>query len=705
MGGGGRVLVTTFGVIGLDGAINRQTIQAAINGANGRTLILPDGEVPVWVDSNGKGINLLSNTSIVGGTNSVLNFTTDAFKTQAFGGVVTEDQVRAITVDNSAAPINNLFLSNFTITTPLERWYNVDEELVSIPIAFYFNNTNVEADYDNAISANNYAFRNITIANFQRGSVSVRGRKIINASFLNSSFINIARAELQYPTESRYLYTDMVITGLATSTTSYNFAVADMIGVSVVLYNGVNVLYSIPYPKTTTNPAIGEISGNPLTAGLLNWTLGAGIEAQITSISVVGHRRTTDATGADSINGIGLDFSNAQDLVISNCIFTGCADQFSHYIYMTREVNNITINNNIFQGLGVTKINSGGGVHIRGAAYDNVNIVDNDFINTHQNINVSSVSNVTITGNNHEWDYDLAPNGNMVELNYGAVDTMLYDSNTSESTNTFQPYAWVIGGTLTAVDITLSNNTASNISSINCLGTNILVDGNVISSSMYDTNNTSVIVMAHDDVNDVLNISFTNNNIEFNGLNPQPKIEGFTGFTWTGNTINSINLFRLGDVLKLKNITVSGVINALRLNCSGSIVISNFTGIISYFSNTVYLDMFQNQDVTMANCTDTGVSQRPVTANEFIITGTGAKSMSAASAQNLAYIDARVFTNTSIYQVILTNASAFDVTLDDYTGSAHSRKNIDCGGSDVVIPSLGTFTVQLDKVNGRWTKL
>lgn len=705
------IFLEQFGVIGSDGDINREIIQDAIDFSSltGRPILLTEPYYLYNVDSSGRGLDFKSNMSIISHTEAVFDVRANGLKSQAFGGLPPESQIRAITIDNSIAPVNNLRVENLTVKTVLDRWYDNNGFIVSIPIGLYLNNTNIDSDFVNATPASNYTFLNFDFQNFQRTSITVRGRRIENVSWTNSSFTDIARAELQYPTESRYIYTDVVVDGLPTNTTSYNFGVSDMIGVSVALYNGGSTpLYSIPYPKTTTNTAIGEIIGNPLTSGNLQWTLGAGIQSQITSISVIGHRRGTDATGAESINGIGLDFSNAEDLTISGCDFTGCADPFSHYIYMTREVNDVSVLNNTFRGLGIKVINSGGGMHIRGAAYNNVNVVGNEFHNTHQNINVSSVSNATITGNTHTWNYDLPPNGNMGELNYGAVSTMLYSGNTSISTNTFQPYIWVVGYLTPSAmtNITLSNNTASGINSINCLGTNVSVTGNTLSSSAYDTNNTAVIVMAHNNVNDTLNISFTNNTIAFNGLNPQPKIEGFSGFTWAGNTINTINTFRMGDALKLRNVTVSGAVSNLRLNCSGTINITNFTGIVSYSSSAVYLDMVQNQDVTMTNCTDTGSLPRSVSSNEFVVVGTGNINVNAPSAQNLAYIDLRVFTNTSTYQQQYTNVSAFSLTLKNYASAFHTRNNlVTPSGVDFVVPSLGTFTLQLDDVNARLVKI
>lgn len=699
-----------FGVIGSDGDVNRATIQATIDYASltGRPILATELSYLINVDSAGRGIELKSNVSIIsliGGATFDFRPPTN-FKTSNFpGGTVAAEQVRAITIDNSVSPVNNISLTNITITTPLVKWYDASNYLQTIPIAFYLYNAGVEFSTP---AGGNYNFTNVNIENFQRGSVSVNGRKIEDVTFTNCSWTGINMAVTQFPGENDFVHVETIVTGLDTSETSYDFNVSDGIGFNVALYNGSDLLYSIPYPTPAANPAIGAIVGNPQTSGLLQWTLGPGIEAQITSINVIAYRRTLGGTGAQGLNGVAFDFAPIDGLTLENCYFSGCSDQGGHYIYLTRRVNNILINNCTFEGMGINHWNNGGGIHIRGAAYDTVTLTNNTFINTHDNFHLSAVTNAHVYNNTHIWNYDLAPLGNNFELTYGAITGLYYYNNdATQSTNTFQPHGWITGYLPEqASDIHIYDNESNNIDNINTLGVDVLVEGNTLNSTFYATNNPSLLVMVHDDPSFVMGVTYQNNNIQFNGLNPQPAVEGFSGFTWTNNTINSINLFRFGSSLKLNDVTISGSIRLIQLNATGDINVSNFTGIISYPNSTAYLDMLQNQDVTMTNCTDTGTLPRSVASNEFVVVGTGHINMTAASAQNLAYIDMRVFTNTSTYQQQFTNVSAFSLTLKNYLDAFHTRNNlVTPGGVDFIVPSGGIFTLELDPINARLVKI
>lgn len=713
---GGSIYVSQFGASpSADGASNRIAIQNAINASSGKTILFESGTYTVELDSNGKGLELKSNSSMeaIGESNTVLHFIpSEALKTSNFsGGTVAADQVRAITIDNSSSPISNLSFVNISFTTPLMRWYDANEFLQSVPICFYLNNTNVEADYSNSTpTASNYTFTNCAMYGFQRGSVSVRGRKINNVIFSGCTFLEMASQELQYPTESRYIYTDIVVDSLAKTETSYDFAMANGVSYTLILYNGSEILYTIPYTTSTANASIGSITNNPLTAGLMEWSIDAGVLASVTSLSVHATQRTTDTTTAPNINGMCIDFSNVDGLTITGCTFTGCADQYSHYIYCTRRTDNILITNNAFNGRGVKKTNAGGGVHIRGASYTNVTITNNTFTNVKDhNINLSSVTNAVVTGNIMNWNYDQNAFGSLIDFTYGALDTCNYSDNTITSTNTFLPITIALAYSATSTDaIEIKDNNYTNVALVAPLSKNVEFWGNTVVGSAYTLTNASLIVMSHNNVSDTLNISFKNNAFTFGvPASAQPLIAGFSGFTWDNNTISpSVNLMRLGDALKLDDVTVQNcAINALRLNCTGDVNITSYTGIISYYNDAAYLDMLQNQNVIFSNVTDTASQPRSVAANNFNILGTGARNMGATSSQACANFDVRVFNNVNLpYQITITNVSSYTVTLEDYTTSGAPKKNLDNGGGDYSLLADASVTYQLDKVNARWVK-
>lgn len=714
--GGNTVHVSAFGGFpAADGVTNRIAIQAGIDyiSTRNKILLFDPATYNVTLNSSGKGIEFKSNTNMrpKGVGNTTLNFIPPAnFKTSNFpGGTVAADQVRAITIDNSVAPVDNISLTNFTITTPLVKWYDASNYLQTVPVAFYMSNTGVENDYNNpaVTAANNYTFTDVHVENFQRGSITVRGRKINNVSFLSSSFTNMNRAETEYPGENDYVYKEIIVEGLAPSATSHDFAIADGFSYLVALFNGSTLLYSIPYPGNATNDAIGGIVGNPITAGLLQWTLGAGIEAQLTSITVIAYRRYLGGTGATPLNGVAFDFANINGLTINDCDFTGCSDNGGHYVYLTRFTDNITITNNRFTGLGIRHVNNGGGIHIRGAAYNNIVISGNTFTNTHDNTHLSSVTNAEVFGNTHLWNYDLPPSGNNFEITYSALDGLSYHDNTSNSLNTFLPHAWIIAYSPELIsNVHIYDNEVTNTNVINCLGVSVVVEDNTLIATPYTTSNDSLIVLIHDDIAFEMGVVFQNNTITFNSFNPQPVIEGFSGFTWRNNTINSVNLFRFGNSLKLNNLIVEDCTINLAQFYSDSMVVDNVSLINTYTSSAAYTAMVQNSAVEYSNITDTGVQPRGVAEGAINIIKTGAVNVTIAAPGNLEYFFFRSFDNVNLpYQVTLTNTSAHTITVIDHLNSVAALKNFDNGGVNYSWLAGTQMTVQLDKVNARWVKV
>lgn len=723
------------GAVGDGVTDDRLAIQAAIDAAalandtlmfdsNKTYLIcLPHG---VSTPLNCFGIKLKTNTKIIssGAKRAVLKFLPPkdgsgnfSLKTQNFTGGVAIDvsQVCAVMIDNISSPgTSNIKVSGIHFTTDLVKWYNANEFLTMVPVWMYLQNTGVENDfYDPAKDVSGFSFEDCMVSNFKRGTISARGRRLNNFVFKNCHFYKIAEHDLELPSEALKIHKEILVTGLAPSTTQYNFNITDGFDFAVILYGATGApIGMIPWIGGTAfaDPAIGSISGNPSVSGLLQWSLGT-MSASTTSISVLAVRRFNQTAGGAQINGVCIDVSNARDLTIKDCIFEDSgADSYDHYIYLTRVVENCVIENNFFIGRKETRFQAGGGVHIRGSAYKNFIIKNNHFLNTKDgDINISSYSNFLIEGNEFLMDYTCSLGApSMLFFNWGAGDNVLLKNNIVKSVHSFyapQPFAAYSGVGLTAKNIRIDGNIFVGVSLQTPIGTNLVVSNNYFKSTDKSESSTAHILVIHNNVNDALNVQYINNEFDLGLANiSSPVVEGFSKFLWRGNRFTTnINMFRAGSTFRLKDVVFEDCeINNLRLYTDGSCSIRNFKGIVSYVSQSEYNVIVQTKTLGCYNCTELASTPRSIVANQLAVIDTDRVSVDAAAPGNVEFLDVRVLRNHNGYILDLFNMSAHTITFVDISTATHTNKNIDNGGSNVAVLANQTIRFRLDKTNARW---